>query len=137
MAGTDIDGLLDSAGYGTLSLARDGEAYGLPVSFGYDGDSRLFFVFLETDPPHRKVEFAEATDTASLLVADVDGRFDWRSVVVSGSLRRVDPDTDEWDDLMATMDDNAWFSSTYTRAGNLRNVQGWALDVEDVRGLEK
>jgi hypothetical protein len=35
------------------------------------------------------------------------------------------------------MDDNAWFSSTFSRAEGLDGIQGWALDAEKISGLQK
>jgi nitroimidazol reductase NimA-like FMN-containing flavoprotein (pyridoxamine 5'-phosphate oxidase superfamily) len=137
MAERDIDELLTSHGYGTLSLARDGDAYSLPISFGYAGASRLYFLFLLDSATNRKVTFAEATDSASLLIASVRGRFDWESVRAAGPIRRVDPDDPEWDDLVDAIDDNALFDSSYLRAGSLEDVQGWAMDVETLTGIEK
>lgn len=133
----DIDKLLHDQGYGVLSLARDGEAYGLPVSIGFDGDETLYFVMLETNPPQQKIEFAEATETASLNVSDISGRFEWQSIILQGSLRSLERDSDEWETMLDTLDDNAWFDSVYTRSKELQGVTGWALDIEELSGLEK
>lgn len=137
MAEREIDELLASAGYGTLALAHRSEAYAIPVSMGYDGDGRVFMTLLETDPPQEKLGFAESTDRACLTVLDVDNRFEWQSVVVRGPLREVEPDSEEFDDLLSTMDDNAWFSSTYVRDSGVQDVRGYVLAAEDVSGLQK
>lgn len=136
MSERDIDNLLDATGYGILSLADGGDAYAIPVSVGYDGE-RVYLAFLEMDPPHRKTEFADATEQACLTVSDIQGRFDWENVILTGSLREVDSESDEFDDLLAALDDNAWFSSTFTRSSGVGNVRGYALDIESVTGRQK
>ena len=136
MSDRDIDKLLDAAGYGILSLAREGEAYAIPVSVGYDGED-VYLAFLEMDPPHRKSEFAEATERACLNVSDIHGRFDWQNIVVSGPLRAVDADTEAFEELLAIMEDNAWFSTTFMRDSSLSNVQGYVLEPEEISGRQK
>jgi hypothetical protein len=133
----DIDEMLSTTGYGTLSLARKNEAYAIPVSFGYDGDDRVFLALLETDPPQRKLDFAAACERACLTVTDVRGRFDWESVVVRGSLRSVDPETEKFDSLLTTLDDNAWFSSAFVRDSGIESLSGYVLQADEVTGLQK
>lgn len=41
-----IDVFLHEQGVGVLSLTDGSEAYGIPISFGYDGEEDLYFVFL-------------------------------------------------------------------------------------------
>lgn len=131
-----IDDLLDEAGYGILSLADDGEAYALPVSIGYDGED-IYLAFLEIDPPHRKSEFAEATERACLTISDIQGRFNWQNIIVSGPLHPVEADSDEFDDLLDVMQDNAWFSKAFLRDPSVANVQGYVLEAEEISGQQK
>jgi hypothetical protein len=131
----DIDDLLEGKGWGILSLANDDEPYSVPVSFGFDGED-IYFVFLEDSPEGRKFAFLDDGKTSRLLVTDVKGRFDWQSIAVTGPTREVAHDTDEWDHLMDTLDDNAWFSSDFERADSIENMLGWRLEPDEVRGLE-
>jgi len=89
MAQSAAESLLATAGVGVLSLAADDEAYALPMSFGYDGEDRLYFVFLEAGERSLKTEFADGTARACVTVFEVDDRedpdrsaTDWASVVV-------------------------------------------------------
>ncbi|WP_246981818.1 pyridoxamine 5'-phosphate oxidase family protein [Halorientalis marina] len=131
----DIDDLLRSAGWGVLSLAADDEPYSIPVSTGYDGED-VYFVFIRDSPTNTKFEFAGDGETARVLVTDVAGRFDWQSIAVTGTLRPVAPDSDEWATLMDALTDNAWFSPDFERAEGIREFQGWRLVPDEVRGLE-
>lgn len=41
--------IIDEAAYGVLSLAKDGEPYGLPLSFARDGDRLVFHAAMDGD----------------------------------------------------------------------------------------
>jgi nitroimidazol reductase NimA-like FMN-containing flavoprotein (pyridoxamine 5'-phosphate oxidase superfamily) len=137
MADDDIDALLSSAGYGILSLARGDEAYAIPVSIGYDRADRIFLVLLETAPPQQKFEFVEATERGCLTVTDIASRFNWKSVIVQGPLEEIETDGEAFEELLAAMDDNAWFSRTFVRDSGLHSVRGFVLEAESVSGLQK
>ena len=80
----EIDALLETAGTGVLSLADDGVAYGVPESFGYDGDDLYFqFVYREGS---RKMALLDSTDRANFTVYTTDPA---RSVVVDGVVEPV------------------------------------------------
>lgn len=136
MNSADIDELLTSQGYGILSLCRDGDPYSIPISFGYDGDS-VFFALLEDSPDPTKLEYIEDGATARLLVTNIGGRFDWQSVAVTGPVRELDGGSDEWDHLMDTLDDNAWFMRSFERSDSVESVRGWELQPAELRGLEQ
>lgn len=127
-----IDRFLRRQGFGVLSLSDGTEAYGVPVSFGYDGESRLFFVFLRVGEQSKKERFAERTNTASFTTYEVVSKHNWRSVIASGTLRRVADD--EWDDVVKTIDDNAWYPSLFSEAEPMQDIQAWELQIEEVSG---
>jgi hypothetical protein len=70
-------------------------------------------------------------------VTDIIGRFDWQSVSVTGPVQSVDADTSEWEQFIDVLDDNGWFMSGFERADSLESIQGWRLDPDSVRGLER
>ncbi|MFB6218806.1 MAG: pyridoxamine 5'-phosphate oxidase family protein [Halobacteriaceae archaeon] len=131
MSEESIDELLREQGYGVLSLARGGEAYAVPMSFGYDGD-RLFCAFLRTGEESTKAAFADATDRASLLVSDVTGRRQWRSALVRGPLAALDDG--QWAAAADAVRENAWYPQLFAEATPARGVRWWVLDPEDVSG---
>jgi nitroimidazol reductase NimA-like FMN-containing flavoprotein (pyridoxamine 5'-phosphate oxidase superfamily) len=132
MTSEEIDAALRDHGSGVLSLARDGESYAIPVSYGYDGE-RCYFVFVGYREPSRKAEFAATTERATLTVYEADGRDDWHSVVVRGPLTRLD-DEDEWERARSAIDDNAWYPSLFRNADPRGRVDLWALDPEETTG---
>lgn len=130
----EAEAFLREQGIGVLSLASDGEAYGLPVSFGYDGGDRLYFVFLRAGEESRKETFAEATERASVTVYDVESKHAWRSVIASGGIREVDDD--EWETVRETIGDNAWYPSLFSEAEPMRGIRGWVLEIDEMTGQE-
>lgn len=90
MSESEVDSFLRERDSGVLSLSDGRESYGVPESFGYDGEN-VYFQMAYTDDS-RKMSFVETTDTATFTVfvdADVAS-----SVVVRGSIEPV-PDGDE------------------------------------------
>lgn len=127
-----INAFLREEGVGVLSLTDGHEAYGVPVSFGYDGEDNCYFVFLRVGEQSKKEGFAEQTDRASLTVYDVRSKHVWTSVIVSGSLHEIADD--EWSDLETAIEDNAWYPSLFSEAEPMRDIQGWKLQIDEVTG---
>jgi|AntRauTorckE6833_2_1112554.scaffolds.fasta_scaffold02034_6 hypothetical protein len=136
MSQDEIDRLLEEQGYGILSLCDEGTPYSVPLSFGYDGES-VALLFLSEGPQSTKADAISEGAIARLLVTNIRGRFDWQSVAVTGPVHSVDPDSEAFEQFIATLDDNGWFISGFERADSLDSTQGWRLDPEEVRGLER
>jgi hypothetical protein len=132
MDGTEIDRLLTEQGIGVLSLTDGTSPYGIPLSFGYDGDDRLYFLFAGHSEEGRKVRYAEQSDEASFLVLDVASDNEWRSVIVRGSLTRIAPT--EWDAAREAMADNAYRPDLLTTTDVGQDPRVWVLDVEGASG---
>lgn len=133
MTDDELDTFLEGNGVGVLSLADGDDAYGIPISYGYDADERrLFFVFLEGGTESRKDRFAEATDNASFLVYDVESEHEWASAIVDGTLRPVDDD--EWDDLSDALERNAWYPDLFSASEPMRGIAGWEIEIENASG---
>jgi hypothetical protein len=128
----EADELLHAAGVGVLSLARDGEAYGVPVSFGYDGDDRLYFVFVGHSDEGRKTEYAERADVVSFLAYDVVADDDWRSVIVEGSLDRIT--IDDWEAAREALGENGWRPQLLADVDPDQDPRVWALEIESASG---
>ena len=105
--------------------------YGIPLSFGYDGD-RLYFLFVGHSEAWKKVTYAEQSETASFLVFEVEADGQWRSVIVEGPLERVTPD--EWDAAREAMADNAYRPDLLTDADPTENPRVWVLDAREKSG---
>lgn len=95
MTESEVDERLRENETGVLSLAKDGTAYAIPVSYYYDGTAMV--LRLGDDEESKKLEFVEATDRASFLLFDASADDSW-SIVVAGTLRELsDAETDDYD----------------------------------------
>jgi len=94
MSREDIERLLKNQGYGIVSLCDGDTPYSVPLSFGYDGEA-VYLPFLSESRHSRKAELVSEGTIVRLLVTDINGRFDWQSVSVTGPVRSVDPDDED------------------------------------------
>jgi nitroimidazol reductase NimA-like FMN-containing flavoprotein (pyridoxamine 5'-phosphate oxidase superfamily) len=131
MTDTEVEDLLQRQGHGTLSLASGGQAYAVPMSFGY-ADDRLYFVFRRPREQSRKLTYIEATDRASFTVTDVASKHDWASVLVEGPVREVAED--DWDELFEAVEGNAWFPSLFSETDPMQSFVGYELLAERKTG---
>jgi len=129
---SDIDEVLTERGVGVLSMAADGVPYGVPLSFGYDGDDTLYFVFLGATTELRKETYAEQADIASFTTFDVGPDGSWRSVIVAGPLDRIE--IKEWDTARESLADNAYQSNLLSEYELQENPNVWALETEERSG---
>lgn len=130
----DVDAFVREQGMGVLSLTDGQEAYGVPVSFGYNGEDSIYFIFLRIGEQSKKEQFAEQTEHASLTVYDVTSKHVWTSVVVSGSLHQISDDG--WDELVAAIEDNAWYPSLFSEAVPMQDIVGWEFRIEEITGQQ-
>lgn len=93
MSASEIDGFLSDNETGVLSLARENEPYAIPISYGYDADSKTFYMRLVSTPESEKREFLSSSPQTRLVVYDEnDAGTRYRSVVAIGDLEPVDPE---------------------------------------------
>lgn len=127
-----IDEALTEIGVGVLSMAADGVPYGVPLSFGYDGDNHLYFLFLGPSTEMRKVSYAEQSDQVSFAAFDMEPDGSWRSVIVEGPLERITPK--HWDAAREALADNAYKSGLFEEYEIQENPNVWALEIQDPAG---
>ncbi len=84
----EIDTFLADQSTGTLSLANDNDAYGVPVAFSFDEESRNVYFRLGYGPDSRKRHFIDATETATFMVAD-ETPAGWKSVIAQGEVEHL------------------------------------------------
>jgi hypothetical protein len=134
----EVNELLTELGFGVLSMTDGETPYGVPLSFGFDGDDRLFFRFTAPSSEGRKLTFAERSARGSFLAYRVRGPDYWHSVLAEGPLDRIT--TDEWDAAREAMADNAWepalFDGPRSDREREENPRVWALRI-DRRGGRK
>lgn len=131
MSEADVDAFLTEHGHGVLALAADGDTYGIPVSYGYDGD-RLYLVLLEFGETSKKLDLLATTDTATLVAYDVESPLRWRSVIIRGPIEAVGDD--ELEHMDAVMEDNAWFPTIHPPTEPVTGVTRVAMDIDAATG---
>lgn len=95
MDAAEVEARLQSAGTGVLSLARENDAYAIPLAHYYDGDE-LYFRFGSTEESTKRA-FFETTETACYVVygtepTDDPNEIESWSVVVTGRLTELPED---------------------------------------------
>ena len=59
-----------------------------PLSFWFDGDARLYFLYV-VGSGSRKAELSDEASTARFLVYRAETQFNWRSLLLTGAIERV------------------------------------------------
>jgi nitroimidazol reductase NimA-like FMN-containing flavoprotein (pyridoxamine 5'-phosphate oxidase superfamily) len=94
MASSEVDSFLGNHETGVLSLARGESPYSIPISYGYDAETRTFYVRLVSARESKKRAFLESEPEARIVVYDEnDEGTQYESVVASGELEEIDPET--------------------------------------------
>jgi len=83
----EIEDRLRANRTGVLSLARDGEAYAIPLAHYYDGEN-IYFRLGEHEGSE-KLTFADATETATYIIYEGDPPEASWSIFVKGTLERL------------------------------------------------
>ncbi|MFB6184846.1 MAG: pyridoxamine 5'-phosphate oxidase family protein [Haloarculaceae archaeon] len=112
MSDDEIDRYLSNRVIGVLGLPTEDAPYLLPMSYTFD-DDRLYFTFLGDDDS-RKARASDRADAASFLVYSAETMFNWRSVLLTGTIERV-PESESA--AVADAMDTAWRPEAFARAG--------------------
>lgn len=134
MSDGQMKALLTEEGVGTLTLPTDDLPYVLPISFGYDGSSTLYFVFLLFGSESRKEELANTAERGRFLVYQAESMYNWQSVSLTGHIRPVDED--EWPELQNAME-NAWQANIFSAAHPMRGIEGYRFEIESWTGIQQ
>lgn len=126
-----IHGFLSSQKTGVLGLPTQDSPYLLPISYGYDGESALYFTYFVSSNS-RKQTLSEQTDTASFLVYSVDSMFMWESVVLTGTLDEVPEE--EWEAIDDVLDE-VWRPDIFKREELSGDIAVYAFRIDDQSGM--
>jgi nitroimidazol reductase NimA-like FMN-containing flavoprotein (pyridoxamine 5'-phosphate oxidase superfamily) len=88
MTDAEIDAVLERHETGVLSLARGDEPYAVPISYGYDDDSRRFCMRLVATPGSDRREFLSGSPRSRFVVYE-EGETTYRSVIATGRLEAI------------------------------------------------
>ena len=77
-------GFLKQHRMGIMALAKDGQAYAIPLFYAFDG-TKLYF----QSHPGEKDHFIEDCEQACFVVVEYKGDDDWKSVQVTGPVEKI------------------------------------------------
>lgn len=129
----EIGKFLSTQDVGVLGLQADDGPYLLPMSYGYDGDSSLYFTFV-TSSSSRKAQLADPDEPAKFLVYNASSMFAWESIILTGTVRTV-PES-EWDDLDELLED-VWHPDVFETAGELEGVEIYEFQAAGKTGIKQ
>ena len=127
-----IRGFLSAQNVGVLALPTDGAPSMRPMSFVFDGGSRLNFVYV-LGSGSRKDELSTRADTARFLVYSAETAYNWRSVLLTGTITEV-PER-EWEEVRGA-GKPAWRPEVFERAEESEDVRFYAFEIEEQTGIE-
>lgn len=115
---------LEQQGHGTLCLANENRAYGIPISYGYDEDyDRIVMGFVSTDSS-KKQRFITTTEEATFSTYDFHDSTTWASVVVTGTIHKIPPE--KVSSRVAAL----FFENADDAAGDIRWIDDETFDKE-------
>lgn len=127
----DIEGMLASQSVGVLGVPTDGAPILRPLSYWFDGESSLYFVYVLGGDSEKKA-LTDAADAARFLVYSVETTFNWQSVLLTGTIEEVS----EWEALSERMD-IAWRPDLFERAGESETTAVYRFDIEEQAGIKQ
>lgn len=127
----EIEQFLSIQSLGVLALPAEDEPYQVPLSYGYDGGSKLYFFYV-VGKESRKQELSEQAQSASFLVYTAETAFHWRSVSLKGTLRALSEDerADVTDAQMPT-----WRPKLIETASEREATRFWEFRIEESTGI--
>jgi len=129
----DIEKTLERKSIGVLGVPTDSAPLLRPLSFWYDGESALYFVYV-LGADSRKVTASDHADAARFLVYDIETTFNWRSVLLTGTIERV-PDDERR--AIEEQIDTSWKPDVFERAAETEATALYRFRIEDRAGIKQ
>ncbi|AFO57066.1 MULTISPECIES: pyridoxamine 5'-phosphate oxidase family protein [unclassified Natrinema] len=116
--------------HGVLGLPTENGPYLLPMSYGFDGNSRLYFWYV-VGSQSRKAALSDQATTASFLVYRAE-MFHWRSVLLTGTIRRL-PEEDR--ETLPESRTPAWRPEVIETASETEATRLYEFRIDDRTGV--
>ena len=129
----DIEKTLERKSIGVLGVPTDSAPLLRPLSFWYDGDSALYFVYV-LGVDSRKVTASDNAAVARFLIYDIKTTFNWRSVLLTGTIERV-PDDERT--AIEEQIDTSWKPDVFERAAESEATALYRLRIDDRTGIKQ
>ncbi|AQL44585.1 pyridoxamine 5'-phosphate oxidase [Halorientalis sp. IM1011] len=128
----EIEAFLGNRRMGVLGLPTGNGPYMLPLSFGFDGSSQLYFTYVRSGES-RKERLSERAEHASFLAYSAESPYNWESVFLTGRLDEV-PES-EWDDIHDLLAD-AWRPGVIEEAAASADIAVYRFLIEERSGVK-
>ncbi len=132
MTDETIRRFLAAQSVGVLGLPTETEPLLRPLSFWFDGDSALYFVYVLGEQS-RKETVTNTAETARFLVYSAETPFQWRSVLLCGSVGEV-PESE----LSALLEDMEirWRPALFERASLEEPTRLYRFEITAQSGIK-
>lgn len=131
MDDSEIEGFLAAQSLGVLGLPTGRAPYLLPMSYGFDRESRLYFFYL-VGSRSRKAELSERAETASFLVYSAETMFNWESAFLRGAIRKV---PEEKRSSVAETMTPTWRPELFETASETEETRLYEFRIEEWTGI--
>lgn len=129
----EIQQLLTTQDYGILALPTDGAPSMRPLSFWFDGDETVYFLYV-SGGSSEKEELSRRAEVARFLVYRIETTFNWRSVLMSGRIEPVPeserPDIEEQMDI-------PWRPDVFKRAMESETTDLYRFHIDEQTGIKQ
>lgn len=129
----DINQTLSNESVGVLGLPTESGPCLRPLSYWFDGESSLYFVYV-LGTNSQKVALTERANVAQFLVYKIYRTFNWRSVLLEGTLDRVPQDQQE---AIEEKMDISWRPEVFERASDSENTRLYQFRITDKDGIKQ
>ena len=133
MTDEELRTFLTEQGVGILGLVDESVPYLVPMSFGFNGEETLYFVFLLFGSESRKEQLCDQHRRGRFLVYSADSFHDWQSVSLEGTIETVADE--EWDALQDAME-NAWHPDIFSAASPMRGIEGYQFRIDEWTAIQ-
>lgn len=129
----EIQAFLSEHSTGVLGLPTADVPYLLPLSYGFDDGSCLYFTYLLGESS-QKAALTEEAGRGRFLVYDIETAFEWQSVMLAGDITSVPEE--EWSDIGAIAQ-NAWRPNTLQTATTAGGVALYEFKITELAGIQQ
>ena len=129
----DIERTLSTQSVGVLAVPTEDAPSMRPLSYWYDGEAALYFVYVLAGESEKQ-GLTDAASAAQFLVYNVETPFNWRSVLLTGAVEAVD--TAEREAIEERMD-VSWRPELFERAVESETTAIYRFDIAESDGIKQ
>lgn len=133
MDADDINQTLSNQSVGVLGLPTKSAPCLRPLSYWFNGDDRLYFVYV-LGRDSQKVALSDGGNVARFLVYRMDTTFNWRSILLTGSVERVSADEREAIEERMSI---SWRPELFERGTGPENTRLYRFQIDDKAGIKQ